>query len=138
MAITRDYLEPTDTNDHSETKFMDLVLVGWSRWTRRGAQPNLQPVEVGRLWKIPDELRPNYDLSIPETGFLLLDKAIACLPQRLNSIVEIEYLQGFPSEEKPRRAGLNRLAYRQRLHAAQWTLYSVLQFHVDMWRQKSL
>lgn len=140
MAIARDYLEPTETRDHTETKLIDAVLEGWGKWAQRG-RVHLQPVAVGFIWRIPDLLTEHHELVLSDDKFDVIDQHVAVLPARLRIVVFIEYYgidDEATSERKAERAGLNRLGYRQRLHAAQWTLFSSLRHVLDIWRQKPL
>lgn len=135
MAITKDYLEPTDTQDASETKFVDQLLEGWAKWAKNTGI-DLRPTCAGDLWQIQAMIDAGtYVMRLTEDAFTLVDRRIAKLPGRLRGIVFIEYMASGNSEEKSRRLGLNRLAYRQRLHAAQWTLFASLLPEIDSWRQ---
>lgn len=138
MAIARDYLEPTETRDNSETKLIDLVLEGWGKWAQRGSV-NLQPIAVGFIWRIPDLLTAHHELVLSNNKFQIVDREVAILPGKLKAIVFIEYLRSDEEatrERKAERAGLPALGYRQRLHSAQWTLFSSLRNYLDAWRQK--
>lgn len=137
MAIAQDWLEPTETQDASETQFIDRLLEGWARWVSTNGV-NLQPTPVGFLWRIPNLIIIGHELVLSDDGFTLIDQRIAILPGRLRGIVFIEYRSQGTSEQKAKRIGLNRLGYRQRLHAAQWTLFASLGPAVDLWRQKSI
>lgn len=140
MAIARDYLQPTETADNPETKLIDQILEGWGKWAQRG-DANLDPVAIGFVWRIPDLLILGHELVLSDEKFMLVDRHIAGLPERLRLVVFIEYLrtdEEATSERKAERAHLNRLAYRQRLHAAQWALFSLLDRLLDTWRQRSI
>lgn len=136
MPITRDYLEPTETQDASETKFIDQLLEGWAKWARNSGIDQ-RPTCAGDLWQIQAIIEAGtYVMQITDDGFTLVDQRIAMLPHRLRGIVFIEYMGAGTSEHKAGRLGLNRLAYRQRLHAAQWALFASLLPEIDGWRQK--
>jgi hypothetical protein len=135
MVIAHDYLEPTETQHNSETKFVDRLLEGWAMWVRRDGI-DLRPTPIGFVWRIPGVLLLGQEIVITDDGFVLVDQGIAHLPGRLRSVVRIEYVESDLEVEKWRQLGLNRLAYRQRLHAAQWTLFSFLLPDIDNWRQK--
>lgn len=138
MAIVRDYLTPTETQDHAETRIIDLVLEGWGKWAQRG-DVHLQPIAVGFIWRIPDLLTAHHELVLSNNKFQVVDREVAHLPEKLRGVVFIEYLRSdeeATSERKAKRAGLNRLGYRQRLHSAQWTLFTSLRNHLDIWRQR--
>jgi hypothetical protein len=135
MAIARDYLAPTDTQDASETKFIDRLLEGWAKWARNTGIDQ-RPTCAGDLWQIQAIIEVGtYVMQITDDGFTLVDQRIANLPGRLRGIVFVEYMAAGTSEHKAHRLGLNRLGYRQRLHAAQWTLYANLLPEIDNWRQ---
>lgn len=136
MAIAKDYLEPTDTQDASETKFIDQLLEGWAKWARNTGIDQ-RPTSAGDLWQIQAIIEARtHVLQITDDGFTLVDQRIAMLPGRLRGVVFIEYMDSGTSEHKARRLGLNRLSYRQRLHAAQWTLFASLLPEIDNWRQR--
>lgn len=136
--IVRDYLEPTETQDHTETQLIDHVLEGWGKWAQRG-NVHLQPTAAGYIWRIPDLLTRNHELVLSDDKFEVVDRQVALLPQRLATVIFIEYCRSdeeATSERKAARAGLKRIGYRQRLHAAQWTLFSSLRPWLDLWRQR--
>jgi hypothetical protein len=138
MPITRDYLEPTDTQDASETKFIDQVLEGWADWARQ-VGIDQRPTPAGELWQIQAIIEmKDYVFQLTDAGFVLVDQRIAVLPRRLRATIFIEYTTAGTSDHKARRMGLNRAAYRQRLHAAQWALFASLLPDIDNWRQKPL
>lgn len=130
--------------DPVETKYVDILLEGWAKWAR-GERGPVPPTPAGIVLRIPFEREPRYELRISDDEFTLVDARVAQIADRLRQIVELEY-RGFfrgrrhllSQEEKWHRLGLKRIAYRQRLHAAQWTLYSNLLPDVDKWRQRSL
>lgn len=134
MAIAHDWLEPTETKDAHETQFIDRVLEGWGRWIRTDGI-DLRPTPVGFVWRIPSILFVGHELVITDDAFVLVDQGIARLPDRLRQIVFIEYTMEDDGRAKWDWLRLKRLAYRQRLHAAQWALFSVLQSDLDIWRQ---
>jgi len=126
MAIARDYLEPTDTQDAGETKFIDQLLEGWAKWARNTGIDQ-RPTAAGELWQIEMIIGSGeWVIELYDDNFVLIDQKIALLPRRLNQIVFIEYMEGGPSRAKAREIGLAYLAYRQRLHAAQWSLHTLL------------
>lgn len=131
MAI-KYYPEPAEPKDASETKFIDRVLEGWAKWARNSGI-NQQPVAFGQMFKSPAIIEVgDYVLELTDDNFCLVDNKIAHLPRRLHAIVFVEYMGPGPSsKERAARMGLAYLAYRQRLHAAQWTLYANLLPHVD-------
>ena len=135
MPITRDYLEPTTTDDHAETKFVDRVLYGWARWSHRGAV-NLKPTSAGQLWRIVTPMLATYEIRMSDDDFVIVDRQVAHLPNRLKIVVHVEYFRAGTAEEKSRSMGLSRIGFRQRLHAAQWALFTNLAPFVDSWRQK--
>jgi hypothetical protein len=132
MAITHDYREPTDTKDATETQFIDRVLEGWAKWARNSGI-NQRPVAFGQMFKSPTIIEVgDYVLELSDENFCLVDGKIAHLPRRLHAIVFVEYMGPGPSsKEKAGRMGLAYLAYRQRLHAAQWALYASLLPYVE-------
>jgi hypothetical protein len=126
MAITRDYLQPTDTQDAGETKFIDQLLEGWAKWARNTGIDQ-RPTAAGELWQIEMIIGSGeWVIELYDDNFVLVDQKIALLPQRLNQIVFVEYMEGGPSRSKALEMGLAYLAYRQRLHAAQWSLHMLL------------
>jgi hypothetical protein len=138
MSIARDYLLPTDTQDASETQLVDRLLVGWGAWARNDGI-DLRPVAFGDLWQIQAIIEAReYVLQLTDDAFTYVDQHVAVLPRRLRVTVFCEYLEDGPPGEKPRRLGLSRIAYRQRLHAAQWALFTSLLPALDGWRQKSV
>ncbi len=117
-----------------ETKFIDQLLLGWASWARRDGI-NLRPTSAGQLWQISAIIEARDSVIVlTDDAFVLIDGAIAKLPRRLCLIIKVEYQDGRPSEAKARSIGLNRLAYRQRLNAAQWALYAALLPSLDDWR----
>lgn len=136
MAIAHDWLEPTDTADASETKFVDRVLEGWAAWARNDGI-DLRPTSFGELWQIQAILEAkDYVLVMTDDAFVTVDQAITHLPRRLRFTVMVEYRDSRSSDQKAKALGLNRLAYRQRLHAAQWMLFRDLLPSLDGWRQE--
>ncbi|HEY3678983.1 MAG TPA: hypothetical protein VGL45_09705 [Bradyrhizobium sp.] len=134
MAITRDYLEPTETQDASETKFIDQLLEGWAKWARNSGVDQ-RPTAAGDLWQIETMFEiGTYVLELVDDNFVLVDQKIALLPRRLNQVVFIEYMGAGPSKAKAQQIGLAYLAYRQRLHAAQWSLHTLLSEFIDQLR----
>ncbi len=134
----RDYLEPTETQDNFETKFVDRVLEGWARWSHSDGI-DLRPVAMGDLWPVQVIIEAReHVLELCDDEWLDVDSAVATLPKRLKSVVFVEYRYEGSSGEKARLVGLTRLAYRQRLHAAQWALFTKLQPHLDAWRQRGI
>lgn len=139
-VIVRDYIVPTDTQDNRETALIDRVLEGWGKWSQRGTV-NLEPIAIGFIWRIPDMLTAHHELVLSDWKFHIVDRYVAVLPSKLKTVVFIEYVRSddeATSELKAARAGLNRLGYRQRLHSAQWTLFTCLRVYLDAWRQKSI
>lgn len=135
MAIQRDYLEPTETQHACETKFIDQLLEGWAKWARNSGI-DLRPTCAGDLWQIQAMIEAStYVMTLTHDAFTLVDGRIAHLPRRLYLIIFVEYMRQGTSEQKAKSMGLNRMAYRQRLHAAQWTLFASLQPDIDAWRQ---
>jgi hypothetical protein len=132
MPITRDYLEPTDTEHASETKLMDQFLEGWAKWAR-ATGIDQRPTPAGDLWQIQTMIEAaTYVLELNDANFILIDQHIARLPQRLHAVVFVEYLgPGATGKQKAERMGLQHFAYRQRLHAAQWALYASLLGFID-------
>lgn len=127
MAIAHDYLEPTDTGSHSETKFIDQLLEGWGKWSR-ATGVDQRPVQTGDLWQIQQIIDVGtYVLKVMDDWFVLTDKSVSSLPYRLKQIVVTEYIYPMSSRTKAREMGLSHLAYRQRLHAAQWTVFAYLE-----------
>lgn len=134
MAITRDYLEPTDTQDSNETKFVDQLLEGWAKWARNSGIDQ-RPTCAGQLWQIQAIIEATtHVMQLTDDAFTLVDQKIAHLPRRLHAVVFVEYMGPGTSEHKARRMGLNRIAYRQRLHAAQWTLFAALVPEIHHWQ----
>lgn len=138
MAVMHDYLEPTDTKDATETQFIDRVLEGWAKWARNSGI-NQRPVAFGQMFKSPTIIEiGDYVLELTDENFLLVDQKVAILPRRLHAIVFVEYTGPGPSsKERAARMGLAYLAYRQRLHAAQWALYASLMPYVDALKRNS-
>lgn len=136
MAIQHDYLEPTDTDAATETQFIDRVLEGWAAWSRNTGI-DLRPTCAGDLWQIQAMIEArDYVLVMTDDAFVTVDQQVAKLPRRLKFAIMVEYRDGRPSDAKARVLGLNRLAYRQRLHAAQWSLFTALLPSLDGWRQE--
>lgn len=135
MPIARDYLEPTETQDANETKFVDCVLDGWGHWVR-AASIDLRPTPAGVLWQVQAIIEAkDYALVLSDTAFLYVDRCVAVLPGRLKAIVFVEYVSSLEGPAKLLRTGLKRLAYRQRLHAAQWALVTPFGVELENWRQ---
>jgi hypothetical protein len=127
MSIAKDYLEPTDTQHQSETKFIDQLLEGWGKWSR-ATGIDQRPVQAGDLWKISQIIEAgDYVLKVMDDWFVLTDKSVASLPYRLKQVVIVEYIEPRSARTKAREMGLAYLAYRQRLHAAQWTVFAYLE-----------
>ena len=138
MAIAHDYLEPTETQHACETKFIDQVLEGWADWARQ-VGIDQRPKPAGELWQIQAIIEAkDYVFQLTDAGFVLVDRMIARLPRRLKEAVFAEYVSHGSSDQKARRIGLSRLAFRQRLHAAQWALFASLMPEIDNWRQDTL
>lgn len=135
MAISHDWLEPTETEDHCETQYIDRLLDDWGKWQRNNGV-RLSATAAGQVLGINASAGRVWDLTITDDQFTLVDRGIARLPKRLKVIVFLEYVMSGPQPEKWGRSGLNRLAYRQRLHAAQWALFTSLADVIDKWRQK--
>lgn len=138
MAITHDWLEPTDTKDASETQFIDQLLEGWAKWARNTGVDQ-RATTFGDLWPTPTIIEVGtYVLELSDENFCLVDGRIAHLPRRLHSIVFIEYMGPGPSaKQRADRMGLAYLAYRQRLHAAQWALFASLMPHIETLRSNA-
>jgi hypothetical protein len=137
MAIAHDWLEPTDTQDHCETKFVDQLLEGWAKWAR-DTGIDQRPTPAGDLWQIQSIIEiGTYVLELNDASFVLIDQTIAALPARLKQIVFIEYMDQRPSRAKAKSIGLMHLAYRQRLHAAQWVLHAGLISYIDDLRRNA-
>jgi hypothetical protein len=132
MAIAHDWLEPTETKDANETKFVDQLLEGWAKWARNTGIDQ-RPTAAGDLWQIQSIVEVGtYVLELTDANFVLVDQKIAHLPRRLHAVVFVEYMGPEPSaKEKAARMGLAYLAYRQRLHAAQWALYASLMYYIE-------
>lgn len=136
MAIAHDWLEPTETKDASETQFIDRVLEGWAAWARNTGI-DLRPTSAGDLWQISTMIEArDYVLVMTDDAFVIVDQQVARLPRKLGLTVTLEYQDGRTSEQKARALGLNRLGYRQRLHAAQWILFTALLPSLDGWRRE--
>jgi hypothetical protein len=136
MAIAHDWLEPTETKDASETQFIDRVLEGWAAWARNTGI-DLRPTSAGDLWQISTMIEArDYVLVMTDDAFVIVDQQVARLPRRLRLVVTVEYQDSRSSDQKAKGVGLNRLAYRQRLHAAQWSLFTALLPSLDGWRQE--
>jgi hypothetical protein len=126
MVIPRDYLEPTNTEDASETRFIDQLLEGWAKWAHNTGVDQ-RPTAAGDLWQIQAIIGSGeWVIELYDDNFVLIDQKIALLPRRLNQIVFIEYMAEEPGRAKAAKMGLAYLAYRQRLHAAQWALHALL------------
>lgn len=127
MAIPKDYLQPTETQDATETQFVDQVLEGWAKWARNTGVDQ-RATTFNDLWPTPTIIEiSTYVLELTDENFCLIDSKIAHLPRRLHAIVFIEYMGPEPTaKQRAARIGLAYLAYRQRLHAAQWTLFASL------------
>jgi hypothetical protein len=72
-------------------------------------------------------------MPLADAEFVLVDRGLARLRERLKALIELEYLGRGPSNEKARSIGLSRIEYRTRLYGAQWALYMQLGEHVDAW-----
>lgn len=132
--IVRDYFEPTETQHASETKFIDQVLEGWAKWAKNTGVDQ-RPTAAGDLWQIQAIIGAGeWVIELCDDNFVLIDQKIALLPYRLNQIVRVEYMDGGPSRVKAKRMGIAYLAYRQRLHAAQWALYTLLADDIERLR----
>ena len=120
----------------SEPKFIDQLLLGWAAWAR-ATGIDLRATQAGDLWQIASIIESrDYVIQLSDDAFILIDQTIARLPERLRTIVHMEYCSSRSSSAKARSLGLNRLAYRQRLNSCQWALYAVLMPHIDGWRQE--
>ena len=86
-----------------------------------------RPTAAGDLWQIQAIIGSGeWVVELYDDNFVLIDQSIALLPRRLNQIVFIEYMDEGPARSKAQTMGLAYLAYRQRLHAAQWALHTLL------------
>ncbi len=122
----------------SEPGFIDQVLIGWAAWARNDGI-DLRPTCAGDLWQIQAIIEArDYVLVLTDDSFLLVDQRVAILPGRLRAIIFVEYMDDGSKALKLRSTGLSRTAYRERLQAAQWSLYSALLPALDNWRQKSV
>jgi hypothetical protein len=137
VMIVRDYLEPTDTQDACETQLVDRLLEHWGRWQRANGV-RLQPTCAGQVLGINSASQRAWDLSITDDQFTFLDRCIRQLPGRLFGIVFLEYIETCSQGDKWRKSGLLRTAYRQRLHAAQWALVTLLGPFLDDCRHLSV
>lgn len=137
MAIAHDWLEPTDTESATETQYIDRLLEDWGKWQRNNGV-RLSATAAGQVLGINSSNGRCWDLTITDDQFTLVDRGIAHLPKRLKVIVFLEYVMSGTQSDKWGRSGLNRLAYRQRLHAAQWSLFTSLADVIDKWRQKTV
>jgi hypothetical protein len=118
--------------DIPEIRFTDRLLEGWAKWAYiSGIDQRIR--QVGILWGIPSERTRSHVLELRDDDFVYLDQRIALLPERLRWIVEVEYMTGGPSRSKAQKIGLAYLAYRQRLHAAQWVTFAYLMPKVYGW-----
>jgi hypothetical protein len=136
MAIARDWLEPTETEDHRDTQYVDHLLEDWGKWQRSNGL-RLRPTEAGEVLRINATAHRAWDLNMTDDQFTLVDRCIARTPTRLRVVIFLEYVMSRPQAEKWQTLG-GRLAYRQRLHAAQWALITLLGAILDKWRQKSV
>lgn len=130
-------IQPEPELEHAnEVGFVDQVLKGWASWARNDGI-DLRPTSAGDLWQIQAIIEArDYVLMMKDDDFVLVDQRIAQLPNRLKVIVFIEYASHeAPREIKAREIGLTKGGYRQRLHAAQWTLFSLLMPVIDTWRR---
>lgn len=135
MAIERDYPKPTETQDVTETQFIDQLLEGWAKWAHNTGVDQ-RPTAAGDLWQIQAIIEVGtHVLKLTDDAFVLVDQRIALLPNRLRNIVFVEYMYTGSNDQKARGLGLNRLGYRQRLYAAQWTLFSSLLPDIDRWKE---
>jgi hypothetical protein len=126
MAIEHDYLRPTETQDATETQFIDQLLEGWAKWAHNTGVDQ-RPTAAGDLWQIQAIIGSGeWVIELYDDNFVLVDQKIALLPHRLNQIVFVEYTEDGPARSKAQKMGLAYLAYRQRLHAAQWALHTLL------------
>lgn len=142
MAAAREYELPA-ADFQSETKYTDLLLVGWAKWAspERGPQP---PTPAGTVLRIPSVRDPEYELRISDDEFVFVDSRIAILIARFRQIVDLEY-RGLwrgrywlmTQEDKWGKLGIRRTAYSDRLAEAQRTLYKMLKPHVDQWRARA-
>lgn len=138
MAVRVGYLQPIEPH-HAETKYTDILLEGWARWASYERGPN-GATPAGVVLRIPSVREGRYELRISDDEFTMVDARVAVLAERLREIVDLEY-RGYwrgrhwtlTQEEKWNRIGLRRLPYRERLTAAQWTLYTLLLPHVAAW-----
>lgn len=143
MAVRHDYLAKLETT-HVETSYVDLVLEGWAKWSRDDGGPP-RPAPAGELLRIASIREGRYELTLAHDEFCMVDKCIALLVERLREIVELEYRGMWlgrrhllSQEQKWQRIGLRRTPYKERLSAAQWTIYDRLMPHVDVWRIRNL
>jgi hypothetical protein len=119
----------------AEVKLINQLLLSWGAWARHDGI-KLKATTAGELWQIQSLIEgKDYLIQLSDDAFLLIDAAIAKLPQRLKGIIDLEYRSNLPTYAKLRKLGLNRLACRQRLNAAQWALYAQLYPFLDGWRQ---
>lgn len=120
---------------HCETEFIDRLLEDWGKWQRNNGV-RLSATAAGQVLGINSTAGRVWDLTITDDQFTQIDRGIAHLPRRLKVIVFLEYVAAGSQSDKWGQSGLNRLAYRQRLHAAQWALFTSLADVIDKWRQK--
>lgn len=120
-----------------ETEYANYLLEDWGKWQRNDGI-NLRPAAAGRVLGINASTARMWDLGMSDDQFVVIDAIVAKFPKRLRIIVFVEYLEPGSQPAKWRRTGLNRLAYRQRLHAAQWALVTHLGDLIDKWRPKTL
>lgn len=122
-----------EPHDNAETKYVDRLLEGWAKWSQSSGIDQ-RPTSFGKLWHIHSVEEMGHELVISDDQFLVIDQCVASLHHRLRGVVYVEYLGYGTGEDKARRFGLKYTAYRQRLHAAQWTLFAFLEPEIDVLR----
>ena len=123
-----------ETRRADEVLFVDRVLEGWASWAHDDGI-DLRPTCAGDLWKVQVIIKASTGiLRMSDDAFVLIDQRIAGLPRRLRRAIFVEYTNQGTSTEKARFMGLNRIAYRERLTAAQWSLYAALMPQIETWR----
>jgi hypothetical protein len=120
-----------------ETEFAHQMLVAWAAWVYGGGKLNVR--SCSRVLDMATSELAGHK-SFSEDQLLLVDRAIAQLPLKMQRVINIHYRS---SEDEPMtrrylRVGLSRLQYRTLLVQVQGSLYARLMPEVDEWRHSVL
>jgi DNA-directed RNA polymerase specialized sigma24 family protein len=143
-TLTRGQIQAAETaldEGKKEVRFADRLLEGWAYDSRHTGLPATVTHCTLAAYRPPAETDSvvaarAMSLELTDDQFLAIDRSVGKLPPSLKRIVFIEYWRHGPQRQKARAMNLKYGEYRERLVAARWGVYLLLQPAVERWRSE--